>query len=155
MKVAQCLTLCDPMDRPWNSPGQNTGVGSLSLLQRIFPTQGWNPGLPHCRQILYQLSHQASLHLLFLPPGILFSWLLVFDTTLSRFLLFGFAGKPLFVCLSTRHVGSRFPSQGSGLHPLQGTCGLNHRATRKVPGREVFVAFLPMSHWLRLYCSVT
>ena len=34
---------------PWNSPGQNTGVGSLSLLQGIFPTQGSNPGLPHCR----------------------------------------------------------------------------------------------------------
>ena len=37
---------------PWNSPGQNTGVGSLSLLQGIFPTQGLKPGLPHCRQIL-------------------------------------------------------------------------------------------------------
>ena len=41
---------------PWNSPGQNTGLGSLSLLQGIFPTQGLNPGPPHCRQILYQLS---------------------------------------------------------------------------------------------------
>ena len=45
---------------PWNSPCQNTGVGSLSLFQAIFPTQGLNPGLPHCRQILYQLSHQGS-----------------------------------------------------------------------------------------------
>ena len=45
---------------PWNSPGQDTGVGSLSLLQGIFPTQGWNPSLPHCRWILYQLSHQGS-----------------------------------------------------------------------------------------------
>ena len=45
---------------PWNSPGQNTEVGSLSLLQGIFPTQGSNPGLPHCRQILYQLSHKGS-----------------------------------------------------------------------------------------------
>ena len=36
---------------PWNSPGQNTGVGSLSLLQGIVPTQGSNPGLPHCRRI--------------------------------------------------------------------------------------------------------
>ena len=44
----------------WNSPGQNTGVGSPSLLQGIFPTQGSNPGLPHCRQILYQLSHKGS-----------------------------------------------------------------------------------------------
>ena len=42
---------------PWNSPGQNTGVGSLSLLQGIFPTQGSNPGLLHCRRILHQLSH--------------------------------------------------------------------------------------------------
>ena len=45
---------------PWNSPGQNTGVGSLSLLQGIFPTQGLSPGLLHCRQILYQLSHKGS-----------------------------------------------------------------------------------------------
>ena len=45
---------------PWNSPGQNTGVGSLSFFQQISPTQGSNPGLPHCRQILYQLSHQGS-----------------------------------------------------------------------------------------------
>ena len=50
-------TLCDPIDRsPWNSPGQNTGVGSISLLQGIFPTQGSNPSLPHYGQILYQLS---------------------------------------------------------------------------------------------------
>ena len=42
---------------PWNSPGQNTGVGSLSLLQGIFPTQGSHPGLLPCRRILYQLSH--------------------------------------------------------------------------------------------------
>ena len=60
MKVAQsCLTLCDPMDcSPWNSPDQNTEVGSLSLLQRIFPTQRSNPSLPHYRWILYQLSHK-------------------------------------------------------------------------------------------------
>ena len=44
----------------WNSPDQNTGVGSLSLLQVIFPTQELNPGLPHCRWILYQLSHRGS-----------------------------------------------------------------------------------------------
>ena len=45
---------------PWNSPGKNTRVGSLSLLQGIFPTQRSNPGLLHCRQILYQLSHKGS-----------------------------------------------------------------------------------------------
>ena len=53
-----CLVVSDSLRphglyKPWNSPGQNTGVGSLSLLQGIFPTQGSNPGLPHCRQILY------------------------------------------------------------------------------------------------------
>ena len=47
---------------PWNSPGQNTGVGSLSLLQRIFPTQGTNPGLPHCRWILYQPRQHIKKH---------------------------------------------------------------------------------------------
>ena len=45
---------------PWNFPGQNTGVGSLSLLQWIFPTQELNWGLLHCRRILYQLSYQGS-----------------------------------------------------------------------------------------------
>ena len=62
VKVAQlCPTLCDPMDyNPWNSPGQNTAVGSLSLLQGIFPTQGSNPSLLHCKWMLYQLSYQGS-----------------------------------------------------------------------------------------------
>ena len=62
-----CLTLCDPMDCSppssslhGDSPGKYTGVGCHALLQRIFPTQGSNPGLPHCRWILYHLSHQGS-----------------------------------------------------------------------------------------------
>ena len=45
---------------PWSPLGQNTGVGSLSLLQGIFPTQGSNPGIPHCRGILHQLNHKGS-----------------------------------------------------------------------------------------------
>ena len=60
-------TLCGPMDcsPPGSSvhgasPGKNTGVGCHALLQGIFPTQRWNPGLPHCRLILYHLSHQGS-----------------------------------------------------------------------------------------------
>ena len=61
-------TLCDPMDcKVWWSldpPDQNTGVGSLSLLQGIFPTQGSNPGLPHCKGILHQLSHKVSSRIL-------------------------------------------------------------------------------------------
>ena len=62
-----CLTLCDTMDcsSPGSSvhedsPGKNTGVGCHALLQGIFPMQGSNPDLPHCRQILYLLSHQGS-----------------------------------------------------------------------------------------------
>ena len=61
VKVTQsCLTLFNPMDCPWNSLGQNSGVGSLSLLQGIFPTQGLNPGLLDCRRLLYQLSHKGN-----------------------------------------------------------------------------------------------
>jgi len=45
---------------PWNFPGQNTGEGSLSLLQGISPTQGLNPVIPHCRWILYRLNHQEN-----------------------------------------------------------------------------------------------
>ena len=70
--VAQSYpTLCNPIDSSppgssvrGDSPGKNTGVGCHALLQGIFPTQGWNPGLQHCRQILYHLSHQGS-------PGIM------------------------------------------------------------------------------------
>ena len=55
------LTLCNSMDySPWNSEGQNIGMGSLSLLQGIFPTWGSNPSLPHCGWILYQLSHKGN-----------------------------------------------------------------------------------------------
>ena len=62
-EVAQsCLTLCDPMDcsLPGSSPGNSPGVDYHFLLQGIFPTQGSNPGLPHCRHMLYCLSHQGS-----------------------------------------------------------------------------------------------
>ena len=49
---------------PWTFPGQNNGVGSLFLLQGIFPTQELNSGLPHCRKILYQLNHKGSSRML-------------------------------------------------------------------------------------------
>ena len=45
---------------PWDFPGKSTGVGCHFLLQAIFPTQGSNLGLPHCRQSFYHLSHQGS-----------------------------------------------------------------------------------------------
>ena len=69
-----CPAFCDPMDYTLlpstsprllclqNSPDKNTGVGHHALLQRLFPTQGSNPSLLHCRQILYCLSHQGGLY---------------------------------------------------------------------------------------------
>ena len=65
-----CLTLCDPKECSppgssihGDSPGKNTGVGCHALFQGIFPTQGRNPGLLHCRWIHYHLSHQGSLEM--------------------------------------------------------------------------------------------
>ena len=62
-----CPTLCEPIDCSppdssvhGDSSGKNTGVGCHALLQGIFSTQGSNPGLPHCRRILYHLTHQGS-----------------------------------------------------------------------------------------------
>ena len=62
-----CLTLCNPMDCSppgssvhGDSSGKNTREGYHALFQGIFPTQGLNPGLPHCKLILYQLSYQGS-----------------------------------------------------------------------------------------------
>ena len=73
---------------PWNSPGQNTGVGSLSLLQGIFPTQGLKPGLPHCRWILYQLSHQGSPRILewvAYPFSRDLAWILIYSGQREKF----------------------------------------------------------------------
>ena len=65
-----CLTVCNPhglqptrLLRPWVFPGKSTRVGCRFLLQGIFPTQGWNSGLPHCKQMLlpfYHLRHQGT-----------------------------------------------------------------------------------------------
>ena len=67
LAAQSCLIFCDPMDCSLpgssvygDSPGKNTGVGCHALLQGIFPTQVSKPGLPHCRWILYKLSHQGS-----------------------------------------------------------------------------------------------
>ena len=68
LKLQSCPTLCDPMDYspsgsscPWGFSRQEYWSGCHALLQGIFPTQGWNPGLLHCRWILHQQSHQGSL----------------------------------------------------------------------------------------------
>ena len=64
-----CPTLCYPRDCSppgssvlGDSPGKNTGLGCHFLLKGIFPPQGWNPGLPHCRRILYCLSQSGQVH---------------------------------------------------------------------------------------------
>ena len=54
-RLQPVLLLC-----PWNPPGKSTGVGFHVLLQGIFPIWGSNPGLPYCKQILYQLNHKGS-----------------------------------------------------------------------------------------------
>ena len=68
---------------PWNSPGQNTVVGSHSLLQQIFLTQESNPGLPHCRWILYQLSNKGSPNWMHWPKNWCF-WTVVLEKTLEE-----------------------------------------------------------------------
>ena len=85
-----------------DSPGVNTGVGCHSLLQGIYPTQGSNPGLPHCRQILYHLSHRRS-------PNIPFIWAFIYIKFFWEFLV---------VQWLRFHV---FNPRGEGSVPDQGT----------------------------------
>ena len=95
--VAQsCLTLCNPKDCSppgssvhGDSPGKNTGAGCHALLQRIFPTQGSNPGLPHSRWILYYLSHQEHYT----------NWILFFFLMLSFFFLWNCEQLPLSITI--------------------------------------------------------
>ena len=95
--VAQsCPTLCDHKDCSLpgssvdgDSPGKNTGVGFHPLLQGIFPTQGWNPGLPHCRQILNHLSHRGSTLCVQRVGLFLIDWLIQSVTDLSPGQLWG------------------------------------------------------------------
>ena len=89
---------------PRNSPGQNTGVGSLSFFRRIFPTQGSNPGFLHCRQILYQLSHKGS-------PDIYSKNVLVH----FAFLHFFFLGMVLITASCTMSQTSIHSSSGTAL----------------------------------------
>ena len=96
---------------PWtrvhgNFPGQNSGVASLSLLQGIFPTQGLNPGLLHCRRILYQLSHK---HLEYIGGGLVTKYCLTIVTPWTVAcqipLSIGFSGQEWW-------SGMPFPSPG-------------------------------------------
>ena len=135
VSTQSCLILCDPMDcSPSGSSsmefsGKNTGVGSLSLLQGIFPTQGSNPGLPHCRQILYLPSHRGSAIELFRgsPSGVDWSRLptAAVKERFIGFLSYHLAGvlvrplewvQPKFCAPDASSASKVLPSQINNLH---------------------------------------
>ena len=94
----------------WNSPGKNTGVNSHSLLLGIFPTQGLNPGLLHCRQSTYHS------HFIGFIQEFIFSLLLCFPGASDHKESACSAGDPDFI------LGSgRSPGEGNG-NPLQYSC---------------------------------
>ena len=70
------IVACTKLLRPWDFQGKSTGVGCHLLLQGIFPTQGSNPGLSHCRQMFYRLSKGQDIFKLLkgknLQPGLLY-----------------------------------------------------------------------------------
>ena len=143
----------------WSSPGQNTGMGSLSFLQGIFSTQGLNPGLPHCRWILYQLSHKESPRILewiaypfssgsfrprnrtrvyYITGGFFTNWAmreaqyserLVLFILLKTIYLFGCAGSSLW------RAGSSSLTRDLTQAPTLGVWSLSHSTTRKVLDR--------------------
>ena len=133
-----CPTLCDSMDRsPPGSPvhgdstGNNTGVGCHALLQRIFPTQGSNPGFPHCRWILYCLVTREVAHKL---DKMFSPWC---HTQSPRTGL----GKDFFLTtLSMAKTVTRPPP-----HQAVGSLGLNCEAPRLQEGR----VHSPYSLWER------
>ena len=93
---------------PWNSPGKNSGVGRHSLLQEIIPTQGLNPGLLHCRQILYHMSHQGKpwlcqAFILPFPLLILFP-LYVFRNSVLIYLIISYSSFSSVPILSAHYI---------------------------------------------------
>ena len=131
---------------PWKSPGQNTGVGSLSFLQRIFPIQGLNPGLPHCRWILYQLSRQGSpkiLQWVTYPFSIGSSW------PRNQPRVSCIAGG-FFISWATREAPLKkrtSPGRGPGV-------GICHRNTGKNDGGLVLVMLLGWGGWILAYLEI-
>ena len=120
---------------PWNSPGQNTGVGSLSLLQGIFPTQGSNRGLLHCRWILYQLNYEGSPHKnegIWGKP----SWHI---RSIQKCYCTGMGWTNLWVTWLSIHLNG-FATGGAPFQTLLGT-----KVGGWLQGRSFFVFWLPLS----------
>ena len=131
-----CLILCDPMDCSLpgssvhgDSPGKNTGVGCHGLLQGLFPTQGSNPGLPHCMWILYCLSHgkpkNTGVGNLYLFQGIFPIQELNRDLLHCRRILYqlSYHGSPLMLINNSlvNAIIKSYYGEGNGT-PLQYSC---------------------------------
>ena len=128
------------LNSPWDSPGQNTGVGSLSLLQGIFPTQGSNPCLLHCAGVgwggvvLYQLSYQgipigvhvSLFHTKYFCQGRLCGWIRTWwkerweNKKWDSFCNFGEILEEFYIS-KTRFVAGRLRRQGFWLGQLAWT----------------------------------
>ena len=137
---------------PWDSPGQNARVHSLSLLQRIFPTQGSNPGLPHCRQILYQLSHKESpiarLNIIYL------FWLYLFFVIYqhSYFIINNLSPN---ICIPQGFLlpswwGVHFSLLQSGFLPVTKMVSSQLLSTER---RESLLPFFKLTFWFSLHAS--
>ena len=136
--IHSCPALCEPIDCPCNSPGQNAGVGSLSLFQEIFPTQGSNPGLPHCKQILYQLSYQGS--------PLKYNTLIIFNSLSIEVILDKMIKEASFIMREMEvYLGTSNPFLYSPIPHLGTLCRNEHslfseRVQReKSPGNKVWV----------------
>ena len=131
---------------PWNSPGQNTEVGSFSLLPGIFPTQGSNPCLPHCRRILCQLINKGS------PPyqlnlGTILNLLLSFQQSSQHLHKEWILSQEIIYSTSIR-------SNSSSVSVLLGDCGDSVTSSVSVSNSSSFVIFysvcsyfLPLKSW--------
>ena len=152
MKVTQLCLILRPhgLYSPWNSPGQNTGAGSLSLIQGIFPTQGSNPGLPHCKWILYQLSHKGWL----VPTLYVWGW---GNSSWSQELLFflsihGFTYlfNSLLVCtyyVSITVLGTGVPMATGKQTWHHGTCNLLREKSSKNNSKSITGASVKLQLW--------
>ena len=121
------IVACTKLLRPWDFQGKSTGVGCHFLLQGIFPTQGSNPGLSHCTQMVYHLSHQGS--------PLQFAHFTFFSIYVYRFIyLFAFWSSVLHELFSSCHQWGQLFAAELGLliveHGLSGSWGFDRCSSR-------------------------